>query len=70
MPTQPVCSADVSLSQAMTYWKERSSEGKVVEQEQRLAMLEVVVNSLRRYLKLSPLQLPVSSLLAFAYLAK
>lgn len=29
-------------------------------------MLEVVVNSLRRYLKLSPLQLPVSSLLAFA----
>lgn len=66
MPTQPVCFADVSLSQAMTYWKERSSEEKVVGQEQLLALVEVVVNSLRRYLKLSRLQHPVSSLLAFA----
>lgn len=66
MPTQPVCFADVSLSLAMTYWKERSSEGKVAGQEQLLAVVEVVVNSLRRYLKRSRLQLAVSSLLAFA----
>lgn len=66
IPTQPVCFADVSLSLAMTYWKERSSEGKVAGQEQFLAVVEVVVNSLRRYLKLSRLRLAVSSLLAFA----
>lgn len=37
-----------------------------MRQEQLLAVVEVVVNSLRRYLKLYRLQLPVSSLLAFA----
>lgn len=58
------CTAGVfSLSLAVTYWKERSSEGKVVRQEQLLAVVEVVVNSLRRYLKsslVSSIQSPVS----------
>lgn len=67
MPIQPVCFSDISLSLAMTYWKERSSEGKVVGQEQLLAVVKVVINSLRRYLKLLRLQLTVSSLLAFAF---
>lgn len=66
MSTQSVYFADVSLSLPMTYWKERSSEEKVARQEKLLAVAEVVVNSLRRYLKLSSLQVPVSSLLGFA----
>lgn len=50
----------------MTYWKERKSKERVVRQEKLLAAVEVVINSLRRYLKHSILQLLVSSLLAFA----
>ena len=47
-----MCSTDVSLSAAATEWKESSSEEKVAR---LLAEGAVVVNSLRRYLKLSSL---------------
>ena len=54
---ESVCFTDVSLSAAATEWKERSSEEKVAR---LLAEGAVVVNSLRRYLKLSSLPPAVS----------
>lgn len=51
---------DVSLSLSVVCWKDISSEEKVERQEKLLAVVEVVANSPRRYLKLSRIQSPVS----------